>query len=245
MLSKLEIFKSGETMGKFVDLTGQTYGRWHVIERAKNKGNATMWKCKCICEKGTIRDVAGYTLRKGFSKSCGCLHNELLVERCTKHGYAKQVKKERLYAIWSSMKKRCYNSNSQYFHDYGGRGITICVEWLDKENGSKNFIEWAKSNGYKENLEIDRIDNDKGYSPDNCRWATEKEQANNKRNNHYITYNGERHTKKEWAEIKGLTYSALTHRIDRGWDIEKALNTPVKNIAKGRDFSEKKKLKVS
>jgi hypothetical protein len=212
-------------MGKLVNLSGQKFGRWYVLGRAPNKGNCTMWRCRCEC--GNIRVVEGYSLKSGLSKSCGCLHNELLIERCTKHGCAKQNAKERIYQIWASMKKRCYNPKSQYYYLYGGRGITVCDEWLG-EHGAENFVEWALSSGYREDLTLDRKDNNGNYEPSNCRWATQKEQANNKRNNHYIIHNGEKHTIKEWSEIKGLTYSALFHRISRGWNIEEALNAPIK-----------------
>ena len=203
-------------MGKFIDLTGQTFGRWRVLGRGENRGNEITWICKCACPKGTIREVSGNSLRRGVSKSCGCLHDELLVERCTKHGYAKQHDVDRLYQIYCGMKERCYNPKSQYFYLYGGRGIGICAEWLERENGSVNFIEWSRANGYRDNLTIDRINSDGNYEPSNCRWVTTKEQNNNRRNNRYIHYNGECRTITEWAEVKELTYSALAHRLTRG-----------------------------
>ena len=119
------------------------------------------------------------------------------------------------------MKQRCYNSNNKDYPDYGERGITICREW---KNDFKAFYDWAINNGYAENLEIERIDNNENYEPSNCKWATRKEQNNNTRHNHYIELNGEIHTMKEWAKIIGLSYQTLSSRINKlHWNIEKAL----------------------
>ena len=121
------------------------------------------------------------------------------------------------------MKSRCYNKNNKDYADYGGRGITIYPEW---RNSFIAFYNWAMSNGYNEPLEIDRIDNSGNYEPSNCRWVTRKEQNNNTRHNHLITFNGETHTMKEWANIKNIPYTTLASRINiLHWDIEKALNT--------------------
>ncbi len=119
------------------------------------------------------------------------------------------------------MKGRCYKPTSKRFHAYGARGIKVCDEWLSFEN----FCEWSLSNGYSDDLTIDRINNDGNYEPSNCRWTTMKTQANNRRTNHFLTYKGETHTLKEWAEITGINYNTLVGRINRlGWSIEKTLN---------------------
>ena len=130
------------------------------------------------------------------------------------------MSRKKLYGIWYTMHSRCYRENCISFKNYGARGITICEEW---RNSFERFYEWAIKNGYNESLSIDRIDNSKGYSPDNCRWATRKEQANNQRSNHLITYNGRTQTMKQWAEELGITYTCLRSRINTyKYSIEKA-----------------------
>ena len=120
------------------------------------------------------------------------------------------------------MRQRCYNPKNKRYKEYGARGVTVCEEWL---NNFEAFYEWAIANGYRDNLTIDREDANKNYEPSNCRWITAKEQANNKRNNNYITYNGETHTIAEWAEIYNIKYSTLYQRINRyGWSVDRALN---------------------
>ena len=140
-----------------------------------------------------------------------------------KHG----LKNTRLYRIWQQMKNRCSNLKCDRFKDYGARGIAVCDEWV---NDFKAFYDWSMNHGYKENLSIDRIDNDKGYSPGNCRWATNKEQANNSRKCHMVEYRGETHSLTEWAEILGLSFHLLSNRINSyGWSIERAFETPKSN----------------
>ena len=112
------------------------------------------------------------------------------------------------------MKQRCYNINYTYYKDYGGRGIAVCDEWL---NDFQAFYEWSMNNGYKDNLTIDRIDNNKGYSPNNCRWVTRKTQVQNRRNNVYITYDGKTQTLSQWADELGVRYNTLVLRHIRGW----------------------------
>ena len=139
----------------------------------------------------------------------------------------------RLSNILDNMKKRCYNANNPQFKHYGGRGITICSEWLNRERakGHKNasmgflaFQEWALANGYADNLTIDRIDNNKGYCPANCRWVSMKVQSNNKRSNHYITCQGQTKTLTEWCEMLGLSYSKVKQRMNKlKWSPEEAL----------------------
>ena len=130
---------------------------------------------------------------------------------------------ERLKRIYQAMKTRCYNPKAQNFKDYGARGITICDEWLKKPN---SFYEWALSNGYNDDLSIDRIDNNKGYSPENCRWATRKQQNNNQRRNHLIKYKGETKPLSQWCEELGLDYHKIKYRINAlRWSVDKAFET--------------------
>lgn len=166
-------------MSALKDLTGQRFGRLVVTERAGiDKSKHAVWQCCCDC--GEVRFVSSGNLLRGMTSSCGCIKSEKLTERNTVHG----KRNNRLYTVWIDMKKRCYNPTTHNYHRYGGRGITICDEWL---HDFQAFYDWAIANGYDENAPymkctIDRIDNDKGYSPDNCRWVDAKTQNNNKSN---------------------------------------------------------------
>lgn len=202
---------------KLEDLTGQRFGRLIVIERAETTHVSTRWKCKCDCGKECI--VLAQNLKKGHTISCGCYREEVRPKQCLKHGY----RHTRIYGVYCKIKDRCYNPNISCYVRYGGRGITMCDEWL---SDPKAFCEWAWNHGYKEDAPygectVDRIDNNKGYSPDNCRIANEKTQANNRRTNLIIEYNGEKKTLAEWRDYFGMTQSkAYYHLVTKGRTIE-------------------------
>ncbi len=211
-------------MSKQIDLTGQQFGRLKVISYAgiDNRGKA-LWKCECKC--GNFIVVAASNLKRGITKSCGCLRLELsskrMADKNLKHGDSRR----RLYRIWCGIIQRTQNVNNCNYHKYGEKGIAICVEWEEYEN----FKEWALINGYKDNLTIDRKNNKKGYTPDNCRWITTQEQNRNTTRNRVIEYRGKKKTIVEWAEIYGMKYQTLSSRLNKlGWSIENALETPVK-----------------
>lgn len=217
-------------MGNPKALNSDRFGRWTVLrENGRNKSGGVMWLCMCDC--GTIRSVEGRSLRNGLSKSCGCLASEHRTEAAriavTKHG----GRNERLYKVWLGILGRCQNPTNRHYADYGGRGITVCKEWKDYAA----FREWALLTGYDPNAEygsctIDRIDNNAGYSPDNCRWADSTTQCNNRRSNHFVEYNGESHTITEWARITGIRKDTLRRRIFiYGWDIKRALTEHTHN----------------
>lgn len=211
-------------MGKCIDLTGQRFGRLTVIKRVKNnKDNRAQWLCECDC--GNKKHIIGKSLRKGKTKSCGCLQKEKAKTINKKHG----MRYTRLNKIWNSMKQRCCNANDNAYKYYGGRGIRVCDEWLDKENGFINFYDWSMNNGYQDNLTIDRIDVNGNYEPSNCRWINMKQQSNNRRDNHNITYNNETHTIAEWSEILNINRYTLYYRINKSnMSIEEALTKKVR-----------------
>ena len=194
-------------MSKAKDLTGQTFGRLTVIGfRRGSRENPPKWECKCSC--GQITFVKRYKLTSGHTRSCGCLHSEIASVIHRTHG----LRRTRLYQTWCNMKQRCYNKNNTDYHSYGGRGITICDEWL---NDFKAFYDWSMSHGYRDDLTIDRINVDKGYSPDNCRWETNARQAINKCNTVKIIFNGESWSLKELCEKYDANYQKAYDELIR------------------------------
>lgn len=219
-----------------VDLTGQKFGHLTVIEYVGYENKKPKWKCLCEC--GKYVEVYSYNLLKGSATSCGCFRRGRGFGKY-KHG----LYKDRIYFIYHSMKQRCLNKKCNQYKNYGARGITICSEWLG-ENGFVNFSNWAFENGYADDLSIDRIDNNGNYCPKNCRWTNMLTQANNTRHNRTVTYNGETHTYAEWEEIldNGVTQTDMSHRIKRGWNIERALLTPKKHLKKAKKYYWDKKI---
>ena len=175
------------------DLTGQRFGKLIVINKDSNSTiRHPKWLCQCDC--GQIKSIRASALVGGLTRSCGCLRRETMDS------------KTRLYQIWKQIRQRALKHTSKSEH-YFDRGITMCDEWA---NNFKSFKEWSLANGYNDNLSIDRIDNNKGYSPDNCRWATAKVQANNRSNNTYITINGETMSLSRWCDRLGVNRNTVS-----------------------------------
>ncbi|HBV95789.1 MAG: hypothetical protein JL50_10885 [Peptococcaceae bacterium BICA1-7] len=201
---------------QYIDMKGKRYGRLTVIERAHNDKRGTVyWKCLCDCGKETIK--SGQLIRLGKTKSCGCLGVEFLKsigERTKTHGMGKT----KLNYVWQEMKERCSNPNHKQYKNYGGRGITFQESW-------KDFIEFYNDMHatYTEGLTLDRIDNNKGYSKDNCRWTTALRQSNNKRNNVYETVDGITATRSELCDLYKVPRCTFYWRISHGMTVEEAL----------------------
>ena len=202
-------------------MVNRRFGRLTVVERTEDyvsKSGSKHAKYRCVCDCGVTKEVLKEHLTSGRVQSCGCLRKE------NGNPTHREIH-TRLYRIWGNMCNRCANPNNPAWDRYGGRGITVCEDWKRYEN----FRDWAYANGYGETLTIDRIDNDLGYEPLNCRWADKVTQANNKRNNDLIEYNGRTQTLAEWARTLGIPYKVLHHRIvSLGWEIQRAFEQPVR-----------------
>lgn len=205
---------------KSKDLTNQKFGRLLVVSKSFSKNDKVYWECLCDC--GNKVFVSTSNLKCNKTKSCGCFKSEMLSERNIKHNQ----RNTKLYEIWKSIKQRCLNTKNQSYHNYGGRGIKICNEWLNDYN---IFYNWSMENGYKEGLTIDRIDVNGNYEPSNCRWVTRLIQCNNTRVNRYVTINNETKTLADWCRYYKISYSLVVQREKKqNWNIVKAITTPVK-----------------
>lgn len=216
-------------MTEVIDLTGKRFGRLTVIRRCENKngGRFLAWTCKCDC--GKTVDVLGCNLRTGNTQSCGCYNIELCRTRSIIHGLSNHP----LQKVYTGIMTRCYNPNCRSYKNYGAKGIYVCDEW---RSSYPAFVEWCIEKGYEHDLlpngrnrlSIDRIDPNGPYSPENCRFVTSLEQANNKTTTRYITLNSETHSLAEWSRITGIKRSTISYRLTHGWSVEKALTTEVK-----------------
>lgn len=200
-----------------LDLTGTVYGRLTVTSEGERQNKQRRWYCQCECGNTVL--VLQSSLRGGLTSSCGCLHKEFVSDLKATHKLTGTPE----HRAWQGMKTRCNNPNSISYPLYGGRGIKVCDRWLN------DFPAFLEDMGPRPSSahSLDRIDNSKDYEPTNCRWATDKEQGRNKRNNHYLTYNGETLTVVEWAERIGIPEKVLRHRVNRSkWTDEQAITTP-------------------
>lgn len=237
-------------MPKIKDLVGEKIGRYTVLEFAgvhitSGGYRKRLFKCRCDCgvEKIVKADALNWAKNHNLMISCGCYTREINslkeypgVPRRSNH--VAYEGEERLHRIWAGIKRRCFNPSEPAYKNYGGRGITICEEW---KNGFRAFADWAKANGYNDSLTVERIDVNGNYCPENCKWITLKEQGSNRRNNHFITYNGETLTINQWALKLKIPRTRIKARLKRGWSIEEAFS-PI--VYGNQARNPRKKLKV-
>lgn len=211
-------------MGKFIDLTGQRFGRLTVLGRSYTRKGQLFWQCRCDC--GNMCVVQGSLLRGGRTSSCGCLHDEMADVRIKTVNklHPSLIRDKNLYRTWNNMRQRCSNPNHPEYRNYGGRGVHVCPEW---DKSYSNFEQWAMESGYQCGLSIDRVDNDGDYTPSNCRWTTALIQSNNQRKTIMLTYQGKTKALRFWADEFKIPRNVLKCRIRAGWPIERALLEPV------------------
>lgn len=221
------------TLHNFKNITGNRYGRLFVIEYLGRKDCGTykssVWKCKCDC--GQTCEVSSNNLRMGKQVSCGCLNQENRRRANRTHGLSNN---HRLFHIWMGIKARCFRKTDPAYRYYGARGIDMCEEW---RISFQTFYDWSLSNGYRDDLTIDRYPNrDGNYDPSNCRWATWQEQAINKDSTTLVSAFGESKTTRQWVrDVRArVSDNTLRRRIRKGWDAELAITTPASETSKGR-----------
>ena len=213
--------------GRVAKLEGMRFGRLTVLSFAgvDSKRKASTWMVQCDCGSAPIV-VLCTALTTGDRVSCGCRRAETLVAWKTvnaRHGAKANRKTNGTYSTWQGMKDRCHNPMSQAFSYYGGRGIVVCDRWRD------DFQAFLADMGVRpRGMTIDRIDVNGNYEPSNCRWATDIEQARNRRSNRVITWRGETMTLIEWAARLSVNYDALRYRLDEGWPLDEAFTRPFK-----------------
>lgn len=202
------------------DLTNKKFNRLTALKRVGHSGKgAVIWLFRCDC--GKEKEIVGWKVKSGHTKSCGCLQSEWAVKHAielARRNITHGMSYLRPYSIWHSMLQRCLNKKSHSYKNYGGRGIKVCNKWLK----FKGFLEDMKV-GYENGLSIDRINNDGNYNKENCRWVTVKQQNNNNRNCHFFTYKGITKNITQWADKLGLNVNTVRVRIHRGQNELEAL----------------------
>jgi hypothetical protein len=200
-------------------IVGQRFGHLIILDEVPKIGKNRMVLCRCDCGNEKIHGLRH--LKSGAALSCGCTRNVAAAERCRKRATHRQTG-SREYRAWRSMKKRCYNITDKNFHNYGGRGISVCVRWLESFE-----CFYADMGVCPDGMSLDRKNNDGNYEPDNCRWVTCKVQSRNTRNNRYITYDGETKTVAEWTEELKVPPWLLYGRMRQGWSDVDIIERPM------------------
>lgn len=193
------------------DIINKTYSKLTVLKYVGlNTKNRPLYLCKCDC--GTEKIILAASLKSGNTKSCGCVAKTKTILRNKKLATHNLSQNNRLYRIWKGFRSRCRDINNKYYKNYGGRGILVCKEWNEK---FITFYNWSMNNGYKNDLSLDRIDNNGNYSPENCRWTTMIIQRNNTRINRYLIFNNKTYTLAEWSRVLKIHPATLKDRINR------------------------------
>ena len=210
-------------MPKFIDLQGERFGRLTVLYRDVSRngsGGHTYWICRCDC--GNFKTVRSDELRNGLIVSCGCYHAEITSEIGKRINLKHGMSNSRLFKIWPGMKARCYNKNVPAYKNYGERGISVCTSWIES---FEEFEKWSFEHGYSDDLEVDRIDNNGPYSPQNCRWVSRKENCRNRRNNYQV-------------EVNGIIYQSAAEATEKLKILPTSLNNQIKKRGKRLCFIE-------
>lgn len=211
-----------------IDIAGHRFGRLVAIEHVASH-NGRIWRCICDC--GKEHRANAKSLRSGAVSSCGCYGKERAIYGSSKANAARAIPHKhgrKLTFVLSAMKDRCYNPSNDHFKWYGDKGVFICEEWLAD---SFSFYKWASENGYQPGLQIDRIDVNGPYKPENCRFVTRSEQMNNTTRNVNLTWRGKTMSVTKWADVVGIDYRTLKSRLHKNWPVDKALSTPVRPMA--------------
>lgn len=204
-------------MAEKIDITGWRSGLLTVLHPSPVRSKGNYWTCRCEC--GNTIEVLSGNIRSEHTKSCGCLKKAIWLKARTSHDKSKLPE----YKVWKGLRKRIHNPNDERYSSYGGRGLTVDPRWDASFEVFLADMGRRPGSGYS----VERLDNDKGYWPDNCRWATNKEQTNNRRSSRVLEYNGESRTLAQWAELTGIAQATLRRRIERGWGVKEAFETPV------------------
>lgn len=199
-----------------IDLTGQRFGRWTVLSKAERR-TQRYWICRCDC--GNTRKIAQNTLRSGQSRSCGCLRTRLT------HGHAVGHRTTPEYHAWIAMRQSCSNPSCTAYPRYGGRGVRVCERW---QESFANFLADVGKRPSADHV-FSRRDKKGHFEPTNVHWILRSTRSRSRRNNRILEYNGQKRSVAEWAEMKGIHPRTVGSRLDRGWTIEQALETPVKS----------------
>lgn len=205
------------------DIVGQKFGRWLVLSREPEKRVRKCVAYLCRCDCGTEKLMAGSEIKNGVIRSCGCLTREATSRRSITHGGSKR--NPRLFNIWLGMVRRCTNPSDAAYRNYGGRGIAVCERWMDVNAFIDDNEDLARPH-----LTLDRRNNDGPYSPDNCRWATRKEQGENRRTTMLVTYKREQKPLADWAVQFGIPKATLRYRLQNGWSMARAIQVPVRQM---------------
>lgn len=206
------------------DITGQVFSRLTAIRRSgANKDGRATWLCKCECGKELV--ILGKDLRSGNTRSCGCLHSDATAKRNLKHGMASRGHKHPLYSTWCRIKQRCYNPDCEDYYLYGAVGVQVCERWRNSFEAFLEDVGTSKPTG----TSIDRYPDKEGnYEPGNTRWGTDEMQANNKRNNRILEFNGKSMSVAMWSKETGIHNQTILYRLNHGMSVEEALTSPLK-----------------